>query len=121
MKVYIGGIGSESNWKTEFSELTNGSEIQLVEGDSSLKKECEFILYVITPKMNGVEAIINVVNDSNIESVKTVFCALSEEGEFEFSKHQLKSLKATSKMIETNGGHYFTSLGETAQYIMSAI
>lgn len=115
MKVYLGGIGNESNWKEKFKESSKGTTIELIEtGD---RKNCDFILYVVTPKMKNVSAIVNVVNDSNHEKARTVFCTLNEEDGEEFTSHQDKSLVATGKMVQLNGGNWFTSIKETVEFI----
>jgi hypothetical protein len=121
MKVYIGGIGMESNWRTEFEELTKSASLEIKEGNPGDKAECDYLLYVITPKMKNVEAIINVVNDSNLQKGRTVFCTIEAEGESHFTSHQEKSLVATGKMVELNGGKYFTGLKDTARYITSGV
>ena len=117
MKVYIGGIGTESNWRSDFQELTKSVTMEVIEGNPDDKSKCDYLLYVITPKMNKMDAIINVVNDSNVEKAKTVFCTIESEDGANFTSHQEKSLVATGKMIELNGGKYFTSLKETANYL----
>jgi len=38
-----------------------------------------------------------------------------------FNPHQIKSLKATGKMVRVNGGHWFESEDELKQYINSLV
>jgi hypothetical protein len=120
MKVYIGGIGVESNWRTEFDALTQSASLEIKEGNPNDKAECDYLLYVITPKMKNVDAIVNVVNDSNVQKGRTIFCTIDSEGESHFTSHQEKSLVATGKMVELNGGKYFKGLKNTVNYITGA-
>lgn len=121
MKVYIGGIGEESNWRKEFQLLNESNEIEFIEGDSEKKLESDFLLYVVTPKMKDVGAIINVVNDSNAQNVETLFCTIYEEDGEKFTDHQEKSLVATGKMVELNGGRWFTTLKAAINHIVGSI
>jgi len=65
--------------------------------------------------MLGFYSIAEVVDDSNKRPNKTIFCYL-EEG---FSKHQLKSLQATARLVKNNGVQVFTSLEEVAEHLNS--
>ncbi|CAI2200877.1 2984_t:CDS:2, partial [Funneliformis geosporum] len=79
------------------------------------RKECDFVLYIITKQTLDFYSIAEVVDESNKRPHKTIFCYL-EEG---FGKHQVKSLKATAKMVEENGAKVFTNLAEVANYLNS--
>lgn len=69
------------------------------------RKICDYLLYVITPKMEGVYSIAEVVDDSNKKPKKTIFCYTEEDGGT-FNKGQTKSLDAVGKMVEDNGGKW---------------
>ncbi|HMC98743.1 MAG TPA: hypothetical protein VKH37_01275, partial [Ferruginibacter sp.] len=81
------------------------------------RKICDFCLYVITPKMTGVYSVAEVVDDSNKEPGKTMFCFLKEDDEHCFSSHQVKALEQVAKMVQKNGAKYFQSLNEVAAYL----
>lgn len=93
------------------------------------RKECDFCLYVITPLMTGVYSIAEVIDDSNKRPNKTVFCfvntdftdAINEYGVLRktFDYGQIKSLDQVGKMVERNGGKYFRSLIDVANYLNS--
>ncbi len=117
MKLYIGGIGTESNWRDQFKELTSTAQIEISEGSPKDKTKCDYLLYVVTPNMKGVSAIMDAVNDSNLSTTETVFCTIDEEDGNEFTSHQVKSLVATGKMVELNGGKYFKNLKDMTVYI----
>lgn len=117
MKVFIGSNDVGSNWRETLNSHLKGSKIEFIQGVKEGKGDSDFLLYVVTPKTNPLDTIINVVNDSNVEKAETIFCYLAEEDGAKFTEHQVKSLLATGKMIELNGGKYFTSIEQTANYI----
>ena len=78
----------------------------------------DFCLYVITPRMQGVYSIAEVVDDSNKRPEKTVF-AFIDEPDLKFSIGQYKSLDRVGLMVQRNGGKYFKSLSEIADYLNS--
>ena len=81
------------------------------------RKICDFVLYTITPKMTGVYAIAEVVDDSNKRPDKTIFCYLERDGDVNFSFGQLRSLSAVARMIMANGGKACTSLNGCASIL----
>jgi hypothetical protein len=83
----------------------------------SQRKSCDYVLYTITPQMEGVYSIAEAVDDSNKQPKKTIFCVLSEYGGKEFSKGQLKSLRSTATMIKENGGFCCTTLQEVVDVV----
>jgi len=91
---------------------------------------CDYCLYVITPSMIGVYSIAEVIDDSNKRPEKTIFCVLGEEiptfknhsisypsAKTSFSIGEIKSLNQVGLMVERNGGMYFKSLDEVAEYL----
>ena len=91
------------------------------------RENCDYCLYVITPKMTGVYAIAEVVDDSNKHPDKTIFAYLGcdpspDEDEWElFSDSQMKSLRNVARMVEANGGVTFTTLQDVAAYLNSTV
>ncbi len=81
------------------------------------RKTCDYVLYVITPKMEGVYSIAEVVDDSNKRPKKTIFTYLLDDDGKEFSKHQIKSLDMVGQMVEENGGKWFKNLNEISEYL----
>jgi len=53
--------------------------------------------------MKGVYSIAEVIDDSNKNPDKTIFCILNKDDKSEFDEDQLKSLNAIGKMVEENG------------------
>jgi hypothetical protein len=129
-EVFLGGTTNNSDWREKLIPLLKIKHFNPVVKDwneEAQKKEiekresCEFVLYVITPKMIGVYSIAEAVDDSNKRPEKTVFCVLNEDGEgkekVEFNTHQKKSLKMVKEMIEKNGGAVLPDLEAVADHL----
>ena len=117
MKILIGNQEQDLAWKPAFDKHSDSLQYEEVT-DVSDKEACDFILYVVSPEMYGMMAVIDAVNDSNHSPGKTLFCFLEEgESEAEFNSHQVKSLVATGKMVARNGGHWFRSLEDTVHFL----
>lgn len=128
-KVFLGGTCAESTWREELiNKLTIDYFNPVVEDwtEECMKEEriqreiCDYCLYTITPRMKGVYSIAEVVDDSNKRPLKTVFCLLDYDALpnlFKFDEAQLKSLEQVGKMVERNGGKFFRSLEEVADFL----
>ena len=127
LKVALFGTCNNSTWREELIPLLKVDYFNPVvldwkpedaENEIKQREICDFVLYVITPKMTGVFAIAELTMDAITKPEKTLICFLEKDGELEFTEHQLKSLKATRKLIEENTeAHYFNSLQEIADYV----
>lgn len=126
IKVFLGGTTNNTDWRDQFiKKLKIGYFNPVVDDwneeaqneEIKQRKECDFVLYVITPKMEGVYSIAEVVDDSNKRPDKTIFCWLKEDDNKEFSKHQIKSLDMVGKMVEENGGKWFKTLNDVAVFL----
>lgn len=139
-KVFLGGTCNGSKWRDRliksltidyFNPIVEDWTPECMEEEIKQRENCDFCLYVITPRMTGVYSIAEVVDDSNKRPNKTLFCVLDADfspsqeltsvdlGIVEFNKHQTKSLNQVGKMVETNGGKYFKSLKEVSDYLNS--
>ena len=136
-KVFLGGTCNESTWRNKlipmlkinyFNPVVDDWNEDAYKEELKQRKECDYCLYVITPLMTGVYSIAEVVDDSNKRPNKTVFCVLDTDYNFsiktsmpipplKFTEGQLRSLDRTGLMIEKNGGKYFKSLEEVANYL----
>jgi len=121
-KVFLGGTCAESTWRDELIPLLKIDYFNPVVPDwteECMKEErhqreiCDYCLYVITREMQGVYSIAEVIDDSNKRPDRTVFVFL-EEG---FTIGQIKSLDQVGNMVSRNGGKYFRSLEEIADYL----
>lgn len=81
------------------------------------REVCDFLLYVVTPRMTGVYSIAEVVDDSNKKPDKTILVLLRDDGDLHFSDRKWKSLGAVAKMVTRNGGKVFDNLKSAAVYV----
>lgn len=125
-KVFLGGTCNNTTWRDELIKLLNINYFNPVVDDWTPKcmeeeikqrKTCDYVLYVITPKMTGVYSIAEVIDDSNKRPNKTIFCYLKEDDGKSFTDGQIKSLEQVSKMVQENGAKSFKSLKEIAEYL----
>ena len=107
-KVFLGGTCNGSDWRDKLIPLLNIEYFNPVVEDWTAecqaeeikqRKECDYCLYVISPKMTGVYSIAEIIDDSNKRPKKTIFCILEEDGSEKFTDHQLKSLKHWRKTL----------------------
>jgi len=124
MKVFLGGTCNESTWREDIIPMLNYRGISFFnpvvvdwneaaqQRELEERKNCDVVLYCITPKMTGVYSIAEVVDDSNKRPEKTVFVVLQEDAGTSktFDEGQKRSLEQVGKLVERNGGTYCTSL-----------
>ena len=125
-KVFLGGTTNNSDCRDKlvkdlkidyFNPVVKDWNEDAQKEEIKQRKDCEFVLYVITPKMEGVYSIAEVVDDSNKRPERTIFVYLLEDDGKEFTKHQIKSLDMVGKMVKENGGKWFKSLDEVSEYL----
>lgn len=138
-KVFLGGTCNESQWRDNliplltidyFNPVVEDWTEECMAEERRQRETCDFCLYVITPLMTGVYSIAEVIDDSNKRPDKTIFCfvntdfvdAINEYGILRktFDYGQIKSLDQVGKMVERNGGKYFRSLTDVADYLNSS-
>lgn len=138
-KVFLGGTCNESQWRDNliplltidyFNPVVEDWNEECMAEERRQRETCDFCLYVITPLMTGVYSIAEVIDDSNKRPDKTIFCfvntdfvdAINEYGILRktFDYGQIKSLDQVGKMVERNGGKYFRSLTDVADYLNSS-
>ena len=125
-KVFLGGTTNKTDWRDVlikklkidyFNPVVDEWDEKAQEEEIKQRKNCDYVLYVITPKMIGTYSIAEVVDDSNKRPKKTIFCYLKEDDGKEFDKHQIKSLDMVGKMVDENGGKWLKSLSDVADYL----
>ena len=128
-RVFLGGTCNESTWRNRMMIHLNEEGIEYfnpvvpdwteacMAQEIEERKTCDFLLYTITPKMTGVYAIAEVVDDSNKRPEKTILVLLLRDDDLKFTEGQWKSLGAVAKMVTRNGGKVFDSLQASAIYI----
>lgn len=129
MKVFLGGTCNNSKWRDiiipkleieYFNPVVEDWTEEDYQNELREREECDYCLYVITPKMKGTYSIAEVIDDSNKRPNKTIFCFVNKDGKDEFDKEQIKSLDKVGVMVENNGGQYFKSLNEVVEYLNNA-
>ena len=137
VKVFLGGTCNESTWRDElikmlkidyFNPVVDDWTEECMEEELRQRDLCDYVLYVITPEMAGVYSIAEVIDDSNKQPDKTIFCVMSVYNRTHdvsikslinipripitywcgngkiFNTGTMKSFVAVGKMVERNGG-----------------
>jgi len=126
VKCFLGGTCNESTWRERlismleidyFNPVVEDWTPECMAEELRQREECDFCLYVVTPKMMGVYSIAEVVDDSNKRPQKTIFCYLPEDDGMYFHKGQIKSLDSVCRMVKDNGGMVCQTLGEVARHL----
>ncbi len=126
IKVFLGGTANKSNWRdyiipklkiNYFNPIVDDWNEKAYKKELHERANCDFCLYVITPKMTGVYSIAEVIDDSNKRPDKTLFCVLTKDGKDRFTDAQKKSLEAVGKMVEGNGAKWFKSLNKMIEFL----
>ena len=126
MKVFLGGTCNESTWRDQlismlkidyFNPVVDDWTEECYKRELQEREECDYVLYVITPKMTGVYSIAEVIDDSNKRPLSTLFLFLTEDDGKKFDKSQIKSLKKVGEMVTRNGGRCFSTLPGVATYL----
>lgn len=125
-KVFLGGTCNDSTWRDtvikqlkikHFNPVVDDWTEEAYKEELIQREECDFCLYVITPKMTGVYSIAEVVDDSNKRPGKTIFCFIEEDDDETFTKGQIKSLDKVGEMVSKNGGIYFKTLSAVISFL----
>ncbi len=125
-EVFLGGTTNKTNWREEliplldinyFNPVVTDWNEEAQQKEIEKRKSCDFVLYVITPKMEGCYSIAEVTDDSNKRPEKTILCVLDKDDDNEFNKHQSKSLDMLKKMIENNGATVCNDLESVAKFL----
>jgi hypothetical protein len=125
-EVGLFGTCNDSQWREALIPLLNckyynpvvkdwNEEAQKMELEK--RETCDFILYVITPKMTGVYSIAEVVDDSNKRPERTLFCVVENDDNNEFNEHQLKSIKMVKNLVRENNARVFETLEDVAEFL----
>ena len=127
MKVFLGGTCAESKWREKlipllkcdyFNPVVEDWTPECQANEEREKLICDYHLYVITPKMQGVYSIAEVVKDSyEMEKGHCVFCITKEDDDRDWTKSELKSFESTANLVEKNGVKICNSLDEVANYL----
>lgn len=126
MKVFLGGTINGSDWRDElifkleidyFNPVVEVWDEEAQSREAFEKESADFLLFVITPLMDGVFSIAEAVDASNKTPERTLFCVLDSDEGKEWSGFQRQSLEATKRLIKSNGAHVFGNLDEIADFL----
>jgi hypothetical protein len=125
-KIFLGGTTNKSDWRDilikkikieYFNPVVSDWDDNAQKEEIKQRKNCDYVLYVITPKMEGVYSIAELIDDSNKRPEKTIFTYLLDDDGKEFNKHQIKSLDMVGNMVKENGGKWFKNLEEISDFV----
>lgn len=125
-KVFLGGTCNGSLWRDDvikklkihyYNPCGETWTPEMMKEELKQRKESDFCLYVITPKMEGFYSVAEVVDDSNKRPKKTIFCFVNEDEGKKFTDAQLRSLEQVAKMVKENGASYFNTLKEVIDFL----
>lgn len=126
-RCFLGGTCNGSKWRDELIPELTGVDFynpvvlnwdeEAYKNELEERKNCDFVIYNLTPKMTGFYSIAEVVDDSHKRPEKTLFSFQTKDGDNSFTVDQLKSMKALVKMLAENGVKCFTSLTKMATFL----
>lgn len=126
MKVFLGGTCNNYQWREElinileidyFNPVVPDWTPECMEEEIKQRNECDFCLYVLTPKMTEVFSVAEVIDDSNKRPQKTLFCVLENDDNLKFDQFQIRSIYQVAKMVVENGGKFFTNINDVAKFL----
>lgn len=130
MNVFLGGTVNGSKWREEvisrlkidyFNPVVDVWDDEAWLNEETAKRNCDYLLFVITPKMDGFYSIAEVVDASNKMPERTILCVLdSDEGDG-WGAYQLKSLNQTRELVGLNGAVVLDCLDEVVEFLNSRI
>ncbi len=135
VSVFLGGTCSDSQWREKLIRKVDNPNLDMynpvvpdwtpeVQAEEIKRRaESDYCLFVITPLMQGVFSIAEVVDDSNKRPEKTLFLVkpFDEKPESEvlvgYNTHNEKSLKAVGEMVRRNGARWFETEDELVAFL----
>jgi hypothetical protein len=129
MKVFLGGTVNGSSWRDAFKEkliidyfdpVVEDWNDAAYERELSERRFCDYVLYVLTPKMTGYYAVAEVVDDSYRRPDRTIYCYLPEDDGEKFSTHRIKEFEQLGKTVKENGGTWLRDIEEVISFLNSS-
>jgi len=125
MMVFLGGTVNGSKWREElipklkieyFNPIVGEWNEKAKRAEDDAKAKSDYLLFVLTPKLEGFYSIAEVVDASNKYPQKTIICVLDSDDGNEWTAHQSKSLKRIEDLVSSNGGMVLNGLDECADF-----
>jgi hypothetical protein len=133
--VFLGGICNGSEWRKDLIPMLHGKFFNpVIEGrdwteedrlnEVKQREECDYCLYVITPRMNGLYSLAEIIDDSNKRPTKTlIYLKEKDRGEGDktvsFIPEVSESIENIFKLAVSNGAKRFYSLQSVADFLNS--
>lgn len=126
MMVFLGGTVNGSKWRDElipklkidyFNPIVDEWNEKAKQAEDDAKAKSDYLLFVLTPKLEGFYSIAEVVDASNKDPQKTIICVLESDDGNEWTAHQSKSLKRIEDLVSSNGGMVLNGLDECADFL----
>ena len=128
-KVFLGGTCNESKCRETiiphlqmnhidyFNPVVDDWTPSCMKREIEERKNCDYVLYTITPKMTGIYSIAEAVDDSNKKSKQTIVCLLAQDDGKTFNEFQMKSLLQFMNMCKNNGAFVCYTLDDVVSHI----
>lgn len=129
-KVALMGTCNSSSWREALKPLLIIEYFDPVKEDWTpedqaeevrQRQTCDFVLYVLTPRMESFYSIAEVVDDSNKQPQKTVLCVLPDDvndgKRIVFDEQSRKSMDQVMEMVRHNQAVVCSTLAATAEYL----
>ncbi|OCQ23074.1 hypothetical protein A7985_03735 [Pseudoalteromonas luteoviolacea] len=129
MIIFLGGTCNQSTWRDKliphlavdyFNPVVDHWDEQCYERELIARETADFCLFVITPKIEGLFALAEVVDTSYKRTDRTIYCYLEEDGDQSFTAQQLTVLEDIGHLVEGNGAVWLKSLEEIADFFHQA-
>lgn len=126
MKVFLGGTVNGSNWREQvmqelkmdyFNPVVDVWNDEAYERELEERRTCDYLLYIITPKMTGYYSVAEVINDSFHRSENTIFCFLPEDQGQKFSEKEIDQMESLGRLVQENGAIWISEISETISYL----
>lgn len=126
--VFLGGTCAGPSWRDAviprlayygmgfFNPVTEEWDHSSQALERLVRRTCDWDLYVLTPYMEGVYSVAEVVDDSNKQPEKTIL-VISHAGKG-FSAKMDRSLDAVTRMVRANGAAVFYNTEAAIQYMV---
>ncbi len=129
MKVFLGGTVNGSNWRDlmiprlkidYFNPVVPDWNDEAWQRELKERKHCDYVLYILTPRMEGYYSIAEVIDDSYKRPDRCIYCFVAEDGDRKFDDDQIASCEYTGKCVRENGGTWLKSIDEVVDLLNSA-
>ena len=129
MKVFLGGTVNNSKWRDYMMprlEIEYFNPVVEEWNDEAYQKElderinCDYCLYILTPKMTGFYSLAEVADDSYKRPDRTIFCFVHKDEEDVFTSREVKIMENIGKKVEENGGLCFDTIDNVIEYLNSS-